>query len=359
MGSRIAALAFLVFAGCFTDVDDPSGSGSTSEDRTTGGPGTETGSAETSTGTPTSSGSSAVAGSSSTETGDESSTGGPPPITEACWGSAEDWVVEMLDIEALDGELPGTPTLSPDGLALHYLAGPAGQRVPYRVERESREDPFTGGAPLEGWNTPPMNLAQLRIAEAGDRLVVRVGSNLEVSSASAGAWETLSAVAFGAEFDELTDPAIDTLGRVLLFARREELRNNAGDSTLIWALYRAAWTGGSPTPSEPERLEFPTFELEHAQLCPVLSPDGEHLFLGSSYPRTWDNAVNGDLDVFESVSEVGAWSQPERVESLSHAEQHACPISVTEDGCELTVRQFDIPFQGNRFLLARRPPPGA
>ena len=358
MSPRTATLAALVLAGCFTDAGDGSGSTSATGEGTSSGSAAATSDPGTSAGesTSSSSSSSGEVATSSTDAGDGDSSTGSPPVVGACWGSNADWDTTVLDLEALAGELPAAPTLAPDGLAIHYLAGPLGERVPYRAGRDSRQMPFVGGAPLAGWNTEPTALAQLRIAEEGDHLVARVGSNLEVSFASASSWQTLSAVAFGAGFDELTDPAIDALGRVLLFGRREELRDGNG-TTLIWALFRAAWPAGAPAPSDPERLELPGFGLEHAQLCPALSPDGEHLFLGGSFPETWDTSVVGDLDVFESVSEVGAWSSPTRVESLSSAERHACPVSVTEDGCELIVRYFDVPFTGNTFMLARRPAP--
>ena len=360
MGLRIAALGLLALTGCFTDIGDASDSGAASEGSTSSGPGAaETTSAETTTGVAASSSSGDPAtssGGAESSDSDGSSSGGQPP-TVACWGSEMPWETTPLNVGMLTGQAPTAPTLSPDGLVLHYLAGPPGQREPHRVERNSRMEPFSGGDLLAGWSTPPTDLAQFRVAEDGDRAIGRVGSSLLISSASGGNWQNLSAIDFGDGFDELTDPAFDALGRVVIFARRELLQGDEPRPTLIWALHRTTWPAAEPAPSGPERLELPTFELNHAQLCPALSPDGMHLFLGGSFPHTWNTAVTGDLDVFESASEAGAWSVPTRVDSLSAENQHAGPRSVTDDGCELTLRQFDIPFAGNTFFLARRTPP--
>lgn len=358
MGSRIAALGLLALTGCFTDIGDASDSGTTSEGRTSSGPGaTDTTSAETTTGVPASSSSGDIATSSgeseSSDSGSSSSTGGATP-TAACWDSDIPWETIPLNVGMLAGQAPTTPTLSPDGLALHYLAGPPGQREPYRVERETRMEPFSGGTRLAGWNNGPTDLAQFRIAEEGDRAIARVAGELLISSASGGKWQNLSPIEFGDGFEELTDPALDARGRAVIFARREILQEPR--PTQIWALYQAMWPAAEAMPSGPQPLVLPTFDLTHAQLCPTLSPDGMHLFLGGSYPQTWNTAVSGDLDVFESASQAGAWTTPTRVEALSTENQHVCPMSVTDDGCELTLRQFDIPFAGNTFLLARRLP---
>jgi len=355
MSPRIATLAALVFSGCFTDAG--SGSGSTTGETTSSGSTAATPEPGTTTGGSTSTSSSGEVASSSTATGDESSSGSSGSSGSefmGCWGSGVPWNVMSIDLDSLAGQLPGSLTLSPNGLRLYYLAGPPGLRRPHRAERDFVGGVFHSGAPLSGWSTAGTDLAQLRVAELGDRLIVRAGSDLGVSSASKGTWDLLSTVTFEAGFEELTDPAIDAFGDEVVFARREELRDGGGEPTLIWALYQAAWPAESPAPVSPERLVLPSFGLEHAQLCPVLSPDGEHLFVGGSFPQTWDTSVSGDLDIFESVSEDGGWSTPNRVESVSSAQQHACPVSVTDNGCELIVRYFDIPFAGNTYMLAWR-----
>ncbi len=351
---RASAVAPLLVVGCFSDVGSSGapvsdGSSSSGADEETGGPPSDSSGLSTTTSTsddPTSETSS-----------DDASTGTPPDPSSTCWGSNAPWTTEVLDLDRLGAQSPTALTLTPDGRALHFAAGSVDARVPYRSERPDRESSFGVGVPISDWTAPPGALDQLRIAEFGGRAVTRVGAELHAAVVGEQQWGPLQPAITGPGFEELSDPTLDAAGRVLIFVRRETHIDGGGMESRIWAPYRVTWADDEPLPAaRPERLQLPSFDLEHAQLCPTLSPDGEHLLIGGSFPQTWDSAVVGDLDVFESRSAAGAWTEPSRQSSLSSTEQHACPLSVTADGCEATVRHFDIPFQGNTFVLARRVP---
>lgn len=293
-----------------------------------------------------------TSGTDGSSSGSSLPTDGGPPL-ESCWETDRAWTWEVLDVDRLVGQSINTPTLSPDGLTLYYVGGLPGELRPYQVEREDRSDPFVGGEGLDGWTRAPTDLGQLRVALAGGRVAARVGNDLQIAHHQAGTWTALSPVGFGAGFEVMTDPSIDGVGAWFVFDRREFYDDGNGGSN-IWVPYIAEWPMESETPSPPARLELPSFELEHAVLCPTLSPDGDRLLMGGSFPETWATGEAGDLDVFVSERVGGQWSQPERVPTLSSQTQHVCPISITADGCEATLRHFDVPFMGNTFAIALR-----
>ncbi len=319
-----------------------SGAGTTGSATTVDPSGTTTSSAD-----PTSDSDEDSSGESSSSTGSTS--------TQSCWGSDEPWELEDLDILSLPGVNITSPSLSADGLTLYYAAGPSGQRRPYQSVRDDRSESFADGEGLDGWTNDPVDLAQLRLTISGRRLLARVGQRLHVAELRGAQWTTLQPVEFGPGFEQVTDPALDAAGDSLLFVRAE-VYDDEGEAINIWAPYSATWAMGDAAPSDPEPLQLPGMQPLHAQLCPALSPDGQHLILGGSFPETWLTGDSGDLDVFESERMGGQWSEPQRVPSLSSEIQNVCPMSITDDGCEATFRHFDTPFMGNTYVLARREP---
>ena len=331
-------------------------SGPTTGAASTAASGTTTGATTLDTsGTTTTAGADPTGDSEDGDSSGESSSSTGATSTPSCWGSDQPWTLTDLDVEALPGDNITSPSLSADGLTLYYAAGPSGSRRPFQSVRDDRSESFSGGEGLDGWTTDPVDLAQLRVTTSGGRVLARVGQQLHVAELRGAEWTELQPVEFGPGFAQTTDPALDASGESLLFVR-SEVYDDGGEPLQIWAPYTAGWGMGDATPSDPTPLELPGMELLHAQLCPALSPDGQHLILGGSFPETWITGVSGDLDVFESERMGGQWSEPQRVPSLSSAVQNVCPMSITDDGCEATFRHFDTPFMGNSYVIARRDP---
>lgn len=235
MALRTAALLCLPLAGCFSEPDGSATGNSTSASEGSEAAGTADSVEPTTSGedsSDTSASASTTSVSSSSDGSDGSSSTGDPPNLGPCWESDAPWQTQPIPVDALTGESPTGLALSPNGLTLRYVAGEPDPRLPYEVRRTSRMEGFSGGEPLPGWNNPAMNLAQVRVAEDGERLVARVGSELHVSSMSGDDWQSLAMVDFGPDFDELTDPSLDSQGRILVFTRPRHLRGHLADRRL-------------------------------------------------------------------------------------------------------------------------------
>ena len=96
-------------------------------------------------------------------------------------------------------------------------------------------------------------------------------------------------------------------------------------------------------------------------MCPTLSRDGVHLFVGVTFPivLTPNNQPDA-LNVFYTArAGLGEpWARPQEITQLREATWETCPSSVTRDGCTLVFHRFK--FQMNpgdyRIYLARRSP---
>lgn len=354
---RSVWVGVLVLSGCFFD---PSEAGPVETDSTgattdtTSSPTTSSASATTSAGEQDASSAqtSAVPGSTSSDTtdttGSATETEDPDPPT-SCLDRERGWQIDPVDLSALTGETPRGLSLAPDGLRLYYAAGAVDETVPHVAERFDRSSAFIGGQALAGWDGSGGAVSQPRLDEGATQLFARVDQRIHMAKFQRGEWSPSVEVALGLD-DILSDPGLSANGLELAFIHRETLDRGA---VSIWAPYVSGRANVDDEFGTPARLQIPSMTLDHAILCPVLSAEGDQVLFSGSFPATWETGVVGDLDVFVADREGTGWNRARRLQALSSADLQACPTSITEDGCEVSLRYFAEPDDPPTFALAR------
>lgn len=286
-----------------------------------------------------------------------------------CWGPwASEWsVMELLDAEL--GLTPSSPQISADGLILYYMAG--APRRPYKAVRGSLAEPFTIGAPLIAWpgQALSMDYPNLRHSEGEVILAGRtdMDSDLYVAVKDGDTWSDPSPLGGPG----INTPVEDSLPSLSADALRMIFERNDGPLDVFgfpsWRFYEATRAADVPGAAfkPPELVVLPTIsddpDAVHVSICPTLSPDGEHLFFGSTYPLALDEANKVDaVQVYATRrSSVDApWEVPTLAGVPGEKGFETCPSAVTADGCTLVFHRFSIvPRQQDyRIFLATRAP---
>jgi len=264
---------------------------------------------------------------------------------------------------------PGGPTISADGLSLYYMAG--APRRPHKALRAALDAPFTEGAPLIAWPELilPMDYPNLRYGETEVILAGRkdVDSDLYVAVKDGNGWSDPSPLGGPGINTPVEDslPSLTEDGGRMIFERNDGPLDPLGQAS--WRFYEATRPAGVPGAAfgPPELVVLPTIsddpDAVHVSICPTFSPDGEHLFFGSTYPVALDEANKVDaVQIYVTRrSSVGApWEVPTLAGVPGEAGRETCPSAVTADGCTLVFHRFSIvPRQQDyRIFLATRAP---
>jgi hypothetical protein len=278
----------------------------------------------------------------------EGSSGGDPA---SCWDQPPDnWPDEAMTLDAFMDSEPEDPELSPNGLAIVYVA--TGQRRPFRATRNALLEPFPNGAPFVLWSDPnffagyptfDLDFAEIVLSSNGDLYAAKFkpgqpNSQYEPPELIKGAANT--------EHDE-SHPNVTQDGARLLLQRSDgpALSEDLEFSWNFWELRR-------PTPASPlDAFEEPMMVTPHVPtlglaLCPVMSPDGLHLLFSSTDAPLLDREGAADLvSVYYTrrADLVGAtWDPPVKITTIEPGGGVLCPSSVTADGC--TLAYFKFPF---------------
>jgi hypothetical protein len=269
-----------------------------------------------------------------------------------CWGPATPWEIQEL-LDAQLGALPSSPRISPDGLVLHYMAGLQGAKRPHRSQRASRGEAFTSGWQVVPWPGLPFGIDHPNFLRDETEIVLagRPGMQDEIFMATfdGNGWTSPMPMAGPVNTEVHESIATFTADATrMVFQRNDGPKNPyAGDT---WNFYEATRAADAPLGAPfgaPVQVILPTFsndaQFAHVNLCPTVSPDGLHLFFGSSYPLVLDadNAKDA-LGVFYTRRDApsGPWQVPVEHLDLRAATWETCPSSVTADGCTLVFHRF-------------------
>lgn len=299
---------------------------------------------------------------STTTTGDGTTTSdsGDAP---SCWGASPvAWTVTEIDVEALVGANPAQVMVSSDGLTLTYVAGPEDNRRPYRTVRASRDDPFEGGTIEAVWEGIEGAIGYPRTLPDRSEMFITLGADLGVSLYDGAVWalpELLGApVSTGAvegHYSLMAD------GSRLLVQRQDgPVNEQLGETWRFYEFKRAADAAPGSNFSTYGIADLPGItddDYAHVTLCPTLSPDGHHLFFGSSYPTVLgENNLADALNVFyTSRDDLDAgWEMPVAISTFHESGLETCPSAVTADGCVLLFHRFELGMSGSSHYVATR-----
>jgi hypothetical protein len=285
--------------------------------------------------------------------GTTESTGGAPT---ACWDlGIEAWTVEPLVLDPPGSE----PTLSPDALTMHWRAQ-IGQQL--HVVRSTRADvdavfPAGGSAwPALGFSADhPVYVAatqELFFHEGGGEIyrVPHKGGVWGVPTIAGGV------TAFGGDRESHPNPTAD--GANLLFQRDDgEPFGQFGGSYNFYQIARDPLLHMTFPDVAPLKVT-PDHPGLGIVVCPSLAPDGLHMFFSALESAGGDGDVNdGRVGVWygrrDQVASA-AWVDVTRSEQLRESGFITCPVSVSADGCHLTLALFVFGGNGYETRIARR-----
>lgn len=289
-----------------------------------------------------------------------------------CWGRPPDaW--DSID-ELLDGQLgilPSAPRITPDGLVLYYMAEVAGKKRPHRSERMSLDEAFTTGWLLAPWMQVDFGIDHPNLLRDETEIVLAgrpgLDDELLVAVLSDNGW----AAPVPMMAPTINTPGSETIATFNADATRMIFQRDGGAfnsylMTNVWHFFEASRAADAPPGAPfaaPQEVTLPGIsddpDYAHIFVCPTLSPDGLHLFFGSSFPVALDaNNENSALGVFSTRR--GALDQPWGA-SVEHQPLRAdgwetCPSSVSADGCTLVFHRFTRNQDPGdyRIFLARR-----
>lgn len=300
-------------------------------------------------------------------TGDTESDGGSTEASDdteepqGCWGlPADEWSMSELQ-DAKLGWDPTSPHVSPDGLTLYYMAAPSegDRRWIHRSSRASTDEPFAVGEPLVKWPSflhefghPNVTLGETEIilavtvgAQPNDLWYsVHDGDVFPPPAAFVGLPNT---IAYNEDIASISED-----GARMIVQRNDGPANDL--LSLTWSFVELE-RPPNPAPGTPfgeaKKVELPpiTEVPGHVTLCPTLSPDGLHLFFGSTYPINPSPRESAEiLRVFstERADLNSPWDAPVEITSVADDDPNfdfeTCPTSVTRDGCQLFIHRFQF-----------------
>ena len=289
----------------------------------------------------------------------DASTGG----AQGCWSQGPDgWPLSGAPLDEFMDLYPGDPFITPDGLRLYYIA--LKERRPFLSTRASRELPFGNGVQLAVWkNNPAYVPAYPAFVLAETEMLM---SNFD---------DIAFSVFQGGNFDKYTDPALiagtntgDQEQQVTATADGEVLIVARKDGPSIPPLFPKKsprfhqFTRVDPKPGDAfsgDTDVSPQVGTLHLSICPVLSPDGLHLFFGSTEAAILDdNNVDMAVGIYYTTRDArdAPWGPATRIAIASGVDGATCPNSVTADGCELAYHTFRLKEGSYQNFLATRAP---
>lgn len=294
-----------------------------------------------------------------TDTDGGSSTGDSDGDPRSCWPQQHaGWPLAGAELLVLDVE-PTDPFISPDGLRLYYIA--LTERVPFLSTRKSRDIPFANGAPLVVWNSDPKYAAAYPVVTLGEAEML-MANNDDIAFSlytpqNPDKYSKPAAIAGPNTADPEQHVTVSADGTLLIVSRLD------GPPMLPFFPTKSPrfhqFTRANPQPGAPftgDDLVTPiTAPLQFA-ICPVLSPDGLHLFFGGTDAAVLDeNNANDVVSIYYTRRDApdAPWIPAQRIAIANDGV--TCPSSVTADGCELAYHQFHLKAGDYRMFLARRP----
>ncbi len=349
-----------------TTVDRGSEGDSSPDDPTTD-PGGLVSSTDTdgTTGTTGTTGTGVTSGTMGTTTSTETDDGPTETATDSgeaqdCWDAPADvWSVSPLP-DAKLGIKPVSPHVSPDGLSLYYLAAQSeGEERPiHKSTRASLDEDFKVGEPMVLWPGFPhaFDHANVTLDETEIILAVMVGAqprDVGVTALDEGVFAPpLPFVGAPNTLGHNEDIAtVSEDGSRMIVQRDDGPGNGLVPTTWTFVeLERPAYPApGTPFGAEKGVTISPITDVPgHVILCPAISPDGLHLFFGSTHPLVLGPDSSEVLRVFstERATLDGPWESPVEITSLADDDPNydfeTCPTSVTRDGCQLFVHRFQF-----------------
>ncbi len=297
-----------------------------------------------------------------------------------CWGLAPDaWSMNALQ-DAKLGWDPTAPHVSPDGLTLYYMAAASEgeKRWIHRSSRASTADAFAVGEPLvlwpsflHGFGHPNVTLGETEII-----LAVSIGAQATDLWYSVHDGETFPApavlvgppntIAYNEDIASISED-----GARMIVQRNDGPANDL--LSLTWSFVELE-RPPNPAPGTPfggakeVQLSPITDVPGHVTLCPTLSPDGLHLFFGSTYPLKPSPRESSEILRVFSSERAGLdspWETPVELTSVADDDPdydfETCPTSVSRDGCQLFIHRFQFgdvekADDGYRIVVATRSP---
>lgn len=278
-----------------------------------------------------------------------------------CWAQGPDgWPIGGAELKFLDTE-PADPFISPDGLRLYYVA--LSERRPFLSTRASRDLPFGDGDPLAVWNgnDPKYAAAYPAVVLGGAEMLMSNNNDVAYSVHTPDGTEKYSKPAAIAgpntAFPEQHVTATAD-GELLIVARV--------DGPPLPPFFKEnsprfhQFTRTAPKPGDPftgDDIVTPKAGPLPFAICPVLSPDGLHLFFASTEALILDESNADELVGIYFTSRPArdaAWGPVSKLAIANNGV--TCPSSVTDDGCELAYHQFHLNAGDYRMFLAARSP---
>lgn len=278
-------------------------------------------------------------------------TGPDTPATD-CWDQqAGGWPMAGIPIDAGDifATEFGDAFLAPDGLSL-YITRNADHRF-YRASRPDSEAAFDTTLLLGEWSTFMLtDIVHPAVTRDGELLftgngdiyyaLVDKGFESDPYKPPVKFPEPLNTE----DFNE-SNPTPTADGRVLIIRRDDGPK--VGDIEPTWTFREFTrpedFEAGDPFTGG--KIVTPVVGTLGLATCPMLSPDGLHLFFTSTTLETFTSADYNEADIFYTRRPTLAneWEQPQRLAGLnSHGTGLTCAAGVTADGCQLTY--FKYPY---------------
>lgn len=286
-----------------------------------------------------------------------------PPLVE-CWDQGPaGWPLMGPQISTLLDQSPAFPTLSPDGLTLHYIAGDA--RRPFRSVRAGLFDPFPSGSQIAVWDIPGFVVSYPNVVLGGAELLISNDHDIYYALPSA---EGPDEYDFPKILGETVNTADynETVLTVTADARTLVVQRNDGPPIeplpITWRFYQYERPVVGPgAPFYDTGDVTPYVEPLGLAVCPALSPDGLHLLFTSTDDKQLDVEDLTTLSIYYTRRpDRGApWEAPQKIEGLHTGNSVPCASSLTADGCQLSYFSFligDDSGAPTTLYLAQRAP---
>lgn len=276
-----------------------------------------------------------------------------------CWDLGIDaWTLGPIDLKPA----PGWPSMSPDARTVYYRALVDTEWVIFRTTRPTVDDPFDpNGAKFFPSSTYDAEYADF-VDATQELFYTGNGGDIYVVKHDGIGWGQPTVAggvqAFGIETESHGNLTAD--GALLLFQRKDGPAWGQFDPTFnFYQITRdpqvhATFPDLAPLKVTPVDPGFGVL------VCPAMAPDGLHLFFSG-----FDSAGGGLGDPNDGRGGVwyarrdaigdATWQGLTRSEQLREPGFITCPVSISADGCHLTLMKFQIEGDGLlKYHLARR-----
>lgn len=289
---------------------------------------------------------------------DGGSTGEAPT---QCWD--EDpaaWTAVEFDTTPFADDADDVVGLALDrtGLRLAYAVESGATRTGFIATRATRQDPFPAGEAIGQWAVDVPDLGGFRFTGVDELLsLLNEDSQIATSAFADGLWWPPELVTYDeAPVGLVGTPAFFGDGLSMMV---DVLDTDVTEGEPVYRPYETSREDMRSPFGEFKEVIMPGWSEDTPILCVIPSPDGEHIVFGGAFPAVWsdsDQALQSALDIwYARRQDDGSWGDLAEIEVASHDERLACPLSVTEDGCMMTVRYFDLDGTGgSEYALVTR-----